>query len=160
MNLDAEDLVRLFSEAVASVEGEELRPALEKLATRLLEIGRMAIPLMMMSWSNPDGCDAQTPAKRTAYRTLVMKIIGFFEDQVHRGRLRPVDAEVMARTFMGSIHHYTMTRLMAQDDGLIVVPEGMFVRGLVDILLYGAAAPERAAASERGLAFTSPDTTR
>lgn len=142
MRLDAEDLATLFTDAVQSLEGLELREGLEKLATRLLEIGRQAIPLMMMMWSNPD-CGMDTPpAKKTAYRSLILRLIGFFEARKHAGQLRDVDPEVVARTFMGAIHHYTMVRLMVQDSEMMVIPEGMFVRGLVDIVLGGAAARE------------------
>jgi AcrR family transcriptional regulator len=142
MRLDAEDLAVLFTDAVGSLEGLELRPALEQLATRLLEIGRQAIPLMMMMWSNP-GCGMDTPpAKKTAYRSLILRLIGFFEARKHAGQLRDVDPEVVARTFMGAIHHYTMVRLMVQDAEMVVIPEGMFARGLVDIVLGGAAAKE------------------
>jgi len=155
MRLDAEDLAVLFAEAVQALEGLELREALEKLSTRLLEIGRHALPIMMMTWSNP-GCMMETPpAKKTAYRSLILRLIGFFEARKHAGQLRDVDPEVLARTFMGAIHHYTMVRLMVQDAEGVVIPEGMFVRGLVDIVLGGAAArdeslPSRPRAS-RGL---------
>ncbi len=143
MRLDPEDLAKLFREALDGIEGMDLRPGLEQLATRLLEIGRHAIPLMMMSWSNPvnAGPPCQLPLpKLSAYRALIRIMIGFFEDQIHRGRLRPVDAEVVARVFLGSMHHYTMVRLMVPDAEQIVIPEGMFVRGLVDLVLEGAVA--------------------
>jgi AcrR family transcriptional regulator len=142
MRLDAEDLALLFSEAVGSLEGLELRPALEQLATRLLAIGRQAIPLMMMMWSNPGCVMDAPPAKKTAYRSLILRMIGFFEARKHAGQLRDVDPEVVARTFMGAIHHYTMVRLMVQDAEMVVIPEGMFVRGLVDIVVAGAAPKE------------------
>lgn len=150
MRLDAEDLAAMFTDAVQSLEGLELREALERLATRLLEIGRQAIPLMMMMWSNPDCMMEAPPAKKTAYRSLILRLIGFFEARKHAGQLRDVDPEVVARTFMGAIHHYTMVRLMVQDAEMVVIPEGMFVRGLVDIVLGGAAAKDEALLSTRG----------
>jgi AcrR family transcriptional regulator len=156
MRLDAEDLAVLFGDAVQSLEGLDLRPALEQLATRLLEIGRQAIPLMMMMWSNPGCVMDAPPAKKTAYRSLILRMIAFFETRKHAGQLRDVDPEVVARTFMGAIHHYTMVRLMVNDAEMVMIPEGMFVRGLVDLVLGGAAAkddvllPSRSRAS-RGL---------
>lgn len=144
MRLDAEDLALLFTDAVQSTEGLELRPALEQLATRLLEIGRQAIPLMMMMWSNPGCVMSAPPAKKTAYRSLILRMIGFFEARKHAGQLRDVDPEVVARTFMGAIHHYTMVRLMVDDAEMVVIPEGMFVRGLVDVVLGGAALKDEA----------------
>ena len=40
-----------------------------------------------------------------------------------------------ARAFIGSIHNYSMSRLLV---GEHAIPEGMFVRGLIDLLLRGA----------------------
>jgi len=152
MRLDAEDLAALFSDAVQSLEGLELREAVEKLATRLLEIGRQALPLMMMTWSNPDCMMDAPPAKKTAYRSLILRLIGFFEARKHAGQLRDVDPEIVARTLLGSIHHYTLVRLMVQDSEAVILPEGMFVRGLVDVLLNGAKAQDDALGASRSRA--------
>lgn len=139
MQLDHEDVAALFVEAIKSLDGLELRPALEKLATRLLEIGRQAIPLMMMAWSNPVTCATDhLAAKNTVFRTLFLRVIGFFEERKQKGELRNVDPEIVARTFMGAIHHYTMVRLLADELDHVMIPEGMFVRGLVDVLVDGA----------------------
>lgn len=152
MRLDAEDLAALFSDAVQSLEGIELREALAKLATRLLDIGRQALPLMMMTWSNPDCMMDAPPAKKTAYRSLILRLIGFFEARKHAGQLRDVDPEIVARTFLGAIHHYTLVRLMVQDSDAMVIPEGMFVRGLVDLMVSGAGATDEQRPSVRSRA--------
>lgn len=136
MNLDREEMTRRFLETLRSMEGEGLREGLEQFATQLLEIGRVAIPLMMMNWSNPEAC-AEGDHK-VAYRGLLLGVINHFEGQIQKGALRRVDAEVLARMFLGAIHHYCMVRAFAPEAPHVVVPESMFVRGLVDILLEGA----------------------
>ncbi len=147
MELPAEEVPQLLMSAVDRLDKLELREALLQLASALLEIGRIAMPLMMMSWSNPNQC-SETPQDETHvnYRLFVKRIAMFFEAQMHAGKLRRMDAEVIARVFLGSIHHYCMIRIIAGDQQQATfVPEGMFARGLVDLLLNGAlAAPESA----------------
>jgi AcrR family transcriptional regulator len=139
MRLQREDVPELMLQKLEAVEGMALEPALVQLATGLLEVGRVALPLMMMSWSNPNLCGA-TPCdkNRNSYHAFVKRLGGYFEAQAEAGRLRRMDAEVIARVFLGSVHHYCMVRVMFEDDRSAVLPEGMFVRGLVDLLLQGA----------------------
>jgi AcrR family transcriptional regulator len=139
MNFDAEKAPRLLHDALRDIEGLEVREGLVKLSTTLLEIGRIALPIMMMSWSNP-GLSGETPfdKKRAGFRQFLKAFGAYLEGKMDAGELRRVDAEVLARTLIGAVHHYSMTRtLMEADD--VVIPEGMFVRGLVDVLLNGAA---------------------
>jgi hypothetical protein len=49
--------------------------------------------------------------------------------------MRPLDPEVFARAFVGSLHNYSFSRVMFGEHTL---PEGMFLRGLIDLLLSGA----------------------
>lgn len=144
MNLDPEDVAALFDEAIAAIEGLPIRVALEQLATRMLEIGRVAIPLMMMTWSNPQGCaNVPSHAKHAPYRTLIRGVTGYVRGQMERGALKPMEPEVLARAFLGSLHHYSMVRILSADDPLVPlnVSEEAFVSGLIDLLLTGAAAP-------------------
>src|SRR5690606_29728667 len=104
----------------------------------LLQIGKVGIPLMMMSWSNPDACSAHYDHNRAKFREVMKRIAAYLERQMVAGRLRNIDPEVVARTFLGAIHHYCMTRLIAGDDDDGIIPESMFARGLVDLLLNGA----------------------
>jgi hypothetical protein len=71
------------------------------------------------------------------FHSFVKHLSGLFQLEMDAGRLRRMDAEIVARTFIGAIHHYCMSRIMAPDASWIL-PEGMFVRGLVDLLLRGA----------------------
>lgn len=139
MRLDQNDVPQLLMKELAGLGELEIQEALIQLATTLLEVGRIALPLMMMSWSNPSLCGA-TPCdnNRENYRKFIKQLAAFFEGQMNQGTLRRLDAEVVARTFLGSVHHYCMSRLIASDSPGVMIPEGMFVRGLVDLLLNGA----------------------
>lgn len=138
MQLPADEVPQLLLNAVERLQGRELREALLQLAEALLEIGKVAVPLMMMSWSNPSTCAAVDDENSARYRLFLKRLAMFFEAQMQDGRLRNMDSEIIARAFLGSIHHYCMTRLLGGDSVMGTLPEGMFARGLVDLLLNGA----------------------
>jgi len=143
MHLTEDDMPKLLLSAVEKLEGLELREALLQLATALLEIGKIGIPLMMMSWSNPRACAVLSyDHNKAKYRQVIKRLALFFEVQMHGQKLRNMDSEIIARAFLGSIHHYCMTRILAGDDEVGVIPEKMFARGLVDLLLNGALLPQ------------------
>lgn len=144
MQLDSEEVPPRLTAMVLAIDGLELEEGLVQLARNMLELGRVALPLMMMSWSNPGACAGPSEKEKPAYRLFLEGLIRHFEKQVHAGKLRPMDAEVFARTFVGAIHHYCMTRILMGGSDHLILPEGMFVRGLVDLLLRGGA-PEIAA---------------
>lgn len=143
MELEADDVPELFLNAVQDLEGRELQEALLRLGETLIQIGRVALPLMMMSWSNPECCGPASKSPR--YYAVFKRLAGYFERQMDAGKLRRMDAEVITRAFFGSIHHYCMTRTLMPELAAQFMPEGMFLRGLVDLLLNGASPlPERA----------------
>jgi AcrR family transcriptional regulator len=144
MDFDREETPRLVLKAIEELQQqEELEPrdAIIGLASTLVEVGRVALPIMMMSWSNPQPCAVPLfHKKRTKFREILKALGSYFERQMERGKLRQMDAEVLARTLLGSVHHFVLTRIMLEDGDSAVMPEGMFVRGLADLLLNGAAA--------------------
>lgn len=144
MELPAEQVPELLLEAVQRLHDLELHEALLQLAHALLDIGKVALPLMMMSWSNPTACDPTYDDNHAKFRLFLKRLAMFFEAQMRDGKLRNMDAEIIARAFIGSIHNYCMTRILtSHHPDAAIIPEGMFARGLVDLLLNGALlAPE------------------
>ncbi|HYP99616.1 MAG TPA: helix-turn-helix domain-containing protein [Polyangiaceae bacterium] len=121
---------------------EELdaREGIIRLASTLVEVGRVALPIMMMSWSNPQPLAAPLfDEKRKKFQQILKALGSYFELQMARGKLRQMDAEVLARTLLGSVHHFVLTRILIEEGDGSTMPEGMFVRGLADLLLNGAA---------------------
>ena len=149
MDFDHESTPGRLVEAVAEIEELEPAEALMRLSTMLLEVGKIALPIMMMSWSNPKLCGA-TPfdKKKRKFREFLKALAAYFERRMDEGTLRRMDAEVLARAFIGSVHHYCMTRILVEEGDGATIPEGMFLRGLVDLLLNGAL-PENDAVSAR-----------
>ncbi len=143
MDFDREEAPRRLLKAIDGIEGLEPREAIIQLATALLEVGRVALPIMMMSWSNPQPCAAPFfDKKRSKFRDVLKSLGSYFELQMEHGKLRQMDAEVLARALLGSVHHFALTRILLEDGDGTVMPEGMFVRGLADLLLNGALADE------------------
>lgn len=147
MNLPEEAVPELLLHAVEKLHGLQPREALQELAAAVLDIGKVGIPLMMMSWSNPNQCGNPYDKNRAKFREVMKRLAGYFESQMLAGKLRQIDPEILARVFVGSVHHYCMTRIFSADDTGAMVPEGMFVRGLVDLVLDGAAARPNTAAT-------------
>ena len=145
MDFDREEPPRRVLKAIEDLRQEELeaREAIVRLASTLVEVGRVALPIMMMSWSNPQPLAAPLfDEKRKKFQQVLKALGSYFELQMERGKLRQMDAEVLARALLGSVHHFVMTRMLLEEGDGAAMPEGMFVRGLADLLLNGAAASE------------------
>lgn len=156
MNFDQEEAPLQLLRALREVEELELSDALIRLATALLEVGRLALPILMMSWSNPKlGGATPFDKKKTHFRAFLKELGAFFERRMDAGTVRRMDAEVVARAFIGSVHHYCMTRVLLQETDAAVIPEGMFVRGLVDLYVHGIT-PEKESASLSNRRFPTP----
>lgn len=156
MRWEAENFPAAFTNILDSIDPLDMSEALTNVALRMIELSRVGIPLMMMTWSNPDwtssfnskdscispsGCSALHPsdAHREVMRSLLRRFAGYFEARMAEGKLRRMDGEILARCFMGTVHHYCMSEIIlgSREDSL---PEGMFVRGLVDLILHGSVA--------------------
>lgn len=140
MRFDFHDLPRLLLAAVQAEADKdlEIRETLIRMGSVMLEIGRLALPLLMMAWSNPNASPIHSAKEHSGFREVIKHFAAYFEAKMSEGKLRRVDAEILARTFMGATHHYCLTQLFAAETGVLPMPEGMYIRGLVDLLLTGA----------------------
>jgi AcrR family transcriptional regulator len=110
------DQAMAFVEALPSLAGTgDLRQHLVDFAERLLTYGRLAMPVMMMSWSNPDGplCGKATPERAARYRRTLAALESFFALEIKAGRIRQADTEVLGRMLLGSLLHYCMIEVIA-----------------------------------------------
>jgi len=154
MDFDRDEAPRRVLKAIEELEGLEVREGMIRLATTLVEVGRVALPIMMMSWSNPQPCAVPLfDKKRSKFGEILKALGGYFEQQMQNGKLRQMDPEVLARALLGAVHHFVMTRILLEDGDSTAMPEGMFVRGLADLLLNGAVALE--APSPRNARFAA-----
>ncbi len=141
MQMSMADVPALMLDVVKGMKSDDLEAGLTHLADRLVEVARIGLPLMMMSWSNPNECGASLRENSDKFRMFIKTLAGYFEAHIAAGRLRPVDSEVLARVFLGAMHHYCMSRIFADEFGIELLPEDMFKRGLIDLVLNGARPP-------------------
>ena len=79
MHFDIDELPQLMASALEGLEELEIREAMVLAATRLLDVARVALPLVMMTWSNPVHCGVPDERKRHAFRDVLKQFAAFFE---------------------------------------------------------------------------------
>ncbi len=67
---------------------------------------------------------------------LVRSLMQFFEGQRRQGNIATRDPEVVARMFVGSLHHYAFAEFVGLND-LLPLPRETYLRVVVQNLLYG-----------------------
>jgi AcrR family transcriptional regulator len=135
MQFDPDEALAFF-ERLPSLAGQpDLRKTLVDFAEEFLRIGRVAVPVMMMSWSNPEShpCGEHAGERSERHKRVVAAITAFFQAEMRAGRVRAENPEVLARMLLGSLHQYNMSELLARDVGG-VTPQA-FARQVVDVLL-------------------------
>jgi AcrR family transcriptional regulator len=144
MQVDPDTLPDRLASIIETAEGRDLRTTMTEIAKRMLELGRVGVPVMMMSWSNPTGEYAlETIGKRRpAFPRAFATVVAFFEREIERGRLAGCSPELLARIFMGSLHHYCMTELFEVPKESMRLSPDAFAKGVVDVLLLAAAREE------------------
>jgi AcrR family transcriptional regulator len=135
MNVDP-DAGLALAEALPARAGEgKLRENLVTFAERLMALGRVALPVWMMAWSNPESqlSEERNLERTTRYERMLDALTAFFEAEMRAGRLRRVDAHVMSRLFIGSLHHFCMIELFTGASERLTAQQ--FAEKAVDLLL-------------------------
>ena len=149
MRFDPEEALA-FVERLPGLAGTgELRAVLVRFAEQFLELGRIAVPVMMLSWSNPENlCGDRMGERSERFRRVIRAITAFFEAEMAAGRLRRRNAEVLARLLLGSLHHFCVSEHVAP--GVVGMSAPDFARETVDVLLCAGAVPGARATASRG----------
>jgi AcrR family transcriptional regulator len=141
-----------FVERLPGLAGTgELRPVLVRFAEQFLEIGRIAVPVMMMAWSNPEVelCGARLLERTERFRRVVRAMAAFFEAEMAAGRLARRDPEVLARMLLGSLHHFCVSEHVAP--GVMSMSAPDYAREVVDVLLSAGAVSLSAGAASHAV---------
>jgi AcrR family transcriptional regulator len=136
MDFDPDRLLEMVEQLPRQADTATLRQTLIDFVHAFIELGRVAMPVMMMSWSNPESqlCAERTSERATRYERVLTALSGFFQGQIERARLRSADPEVLSRMLIGSLHHYCMTELF-MGGVLTKLAQHEFAEGVVDVLL-------------------------
>mgnify|MGYP003498057428 FL=1 len=135
---DVEREPAFISELPARVGAGHVFANLEWLAGELLEYFRRAAPVHLLAWSAPSGprgrvlLSAASPPLAT-----LRKVAGYFEAEMHLGRIRRADAEVVARSFVGALGNFVLLELLANAPESSPMPEQSYIRGYVAVLARG-----------------------
>lgn len=128
----------------------EARVGQGDLQAQMIEIGaagvgffRQLMPLMMMSYANPSpgGLPELLTRPDPPPMRALRRLTGYFEAEIRLGRLRPVDPEILARMFLGSVQQYAFFELLFQAQQTLPLPLPTYLRGLVAMLWSGAGPP-------------------
>jgi AcrR family transcriptional regulator len=113
MNFDPDAALVLVESVLAKGDSGDLRTTLVEFAASFIELGRVAVPVMMMSWSNPESqlCAERTSERTSRYHRVLAALGGVFAAEMAKGRLRQAEPEVMSRMLIGTLHHFCMTEL-------------------------------------------------
>jgi AcrR family transcriptional regulator len=141
MQFDPDEALAMVERLPSRAGKGELRATLLAFAEEFLRVCRIAVPVMMMSWSNPDSqlSQARLSDKGERHRRVIRAITSFFDAEMRAGRLAPSDPEVLARMLLGSLHQYCMSELFTP--GAVALAPPHFAREVVDVLLRAAAPP-------------------
>jgi len=129
-----------FIRALAARVGQgDVCETLTELGLKGIEFFRTIMPLAMMCWSNPaaSGIPSHLDGPNPKPIRVLKKLAGFFEAEMQAGRLAKRDAEVVARTFIGSIQHFAFLEILNRNRDELPMPAEMFVRGLVHLIWNG-----------------------
>jgi len=137
MRFDPEQGPRIIEELLPRVGASDLRSSLVQFGYGLLDAGRVILPVMMMSWSNPSGEYSleKIMNRREGFQQPLRSVTAFLRAEMDLGRLSRSDVEVLGRAFLGGLRDYCMTELLFRSDPQRPSKE-VFVQGLVDLLFF------------------------
>ena len=137
MRFDPEQGPRNIEDLLPRVGAPDLRASLVAFGYRLIDAGRVILPVMMMSWSNPSGDYSleKIMNRREAFQRPLRSMTAFLRAEMDLARLPRRDVEVLGRAFLGALRDYCMTELLVRDDPQRPTKE-VFVQGLVDLLFF------------------------
>ena len=141
-----------FLSALAGRAGKgDLAENLFALGMEIIAFFRGHMPLMMMAWSNPGptGLPSLISGPNPPPVRALKSLAGYFEAEMRAGRVRRLDPEIVARSFIGSLNHFVFFELLHRDDGSLPLAAETFVRGLVSLLWEGIRPPPAAKAAGR-----------
>jgi AcrR family transcriptional regulator len=120
----------------------ELKDQLYELGLEIIAFFQKTIPLTMMAWSNAP-CENWLPRHLGSPNPPPLRglkaVVRFFEAETRAGRMRRHDPEVLARSYMGSLHTYAFFDVLYRAHDELPLAAEVYVRGLVHLIWTGAA---------------------
>lgn len=132
---------------------------LEAIAHEGIDFFRLLVPMHMMSGSSPEHTEIAKKEWGNTHPALESRrsFEAYFEAERKLGRIGAVDAEVLARTFTGSIYNFVVMEIITGPLEAQPMSQARFVRVYVEMLLGGIAGPSaNARTAPPGSAIETP----
>src|SRR5262245_33775114 len=101
-----------FEKLAALVGRGDIAEHMYEVGQGLIDLMKTVLPLMMMAFSTPTKMPQFHRRVCTPHPIklrMIRLLSGYFEAEIRLGRLRAVDPEILARTFLGAVQHYVMS---------------------------------------------------
>jgi AcrR family transcriptional regulator len=141
-------LPEAFARLPSQVGTGEIAEHLFSVGASLVDLMQTVLPFMMMAFCSPTKLNLFHARARQPHpiRIRMIRLLsGYFEAEVRTGRLRAIDPEILARTFLGGIIQYVMSEHVERVADPLPLAATTFLRGMIDLLLRGANGGVRAA---------------
>jgi AcrR family transcriptional regulator len=129
-------------EALPSLVGKgEIAEHMFQVGTGLIDLMKTALPFMMMAFSSPSKMPHFHERVCTPHPMrlrMVRLLSGYFEAEVRKGRLRTIDPEILARSFLGAVQHYVMSEFIEKSADALPLASPTYLRGVINLFLEGA----------------------
>ncbi len=130
-----------FEDLAAHVGEGEIAQQLFHVGSGMIDLLKTVLPFMMMAFSSPTKMTQfhERVCKPHPIRLRMIRLLsGYFEGEVRKGRLRAIDPEILARTFLGAVQHYVMSEFVEQSADPLPLAATTYLRGAISVLLEGA----------------------
>lgn len=121
----------------------DLRENLEKIAMDMIDFFLEMIPKMNMVLSQNFELKRHIMNDPEAPPLVSLrKLSRYFDQEQRAGRIRRCDSEVLARLFLGALHHYSFAERMGINDRM-PISQSTYARGVVATILDGVIIQEQ-----------------
>jgi AcrR family transcriptional regulator len=130
-----------FENLAAAVGKGEIADHLFQLGMSLIDLTKELLPLVMIAFSSPTKMPRfhERVCQPHPIRLRMVRLLsGYFEAETRKRRLRAVDPEILARSFLGAVQHYVMSEFVERSGEALPLAPATFLRGVIDLLLQGA----------------------
>jgi AcrR family transcriptional regulator len=117
----------------------DIRKHLEELGAEAIEFFRQVVPLMIMSWSNREAAQHPLQQENPPPIQAIKRLASYLEAEVHLGRLRMHDPQIMARVFVGSVQNFVLLELLSLTHEELPMSSEVYLRGVIDLMWKGVA---------------------
>lgn len=139
MQFDPADMPKIIDSFAPRAGEGDVRETLIALALRILAFGRVGLPMMMMAWSNPGNeasFEKMLSDKQVAHERSFRALHAFFDAEIQRGTLAPVNSTVLTRMFVGTLRDFCMSEVLANAEAHM--PPQELAESVVDLILRAA----------------------